>query len=108
VLGLDNTNYIAYNDRMDRVPSPLEFLANRQTLAWLLVPVVFLPVAVTILFLFGRVFALLGDTLSASILDWTALAFCIIWCLTLVSLLLCTAFLLLWENPENGDSEPLS
>jgi len=92
---------------MDHVPSPLEFLANRQTLAWVLVPVMFLPVAVTILFLFGRVFALLGDAFSASILDGTALVFCILWCLALVLLLLCTAFLLLWESPESGDSEPL-
>ena len=99
-LCLDEIHCIVYNDYMDRIPSPLDYLANRQTLAWLLVPVMVLPVAVTILFLFGQVFALLGDALSASILNWTALVFCIVWCLALVLLLLCTACLLLWENTE--------
>jgi len=85
---------------MDRFPAPLDVVTNRQTLAWLLVPVMFLPIGVTILFLFGRVFALLGDVISASVLDWTALALCILWCLSLVLLLLCTVFLLLAKEPE--------
>ena len=83
---------------MDRVP--LEFLANRRTLAWLLVPVMLLPVGTTILFFFGRVFALLNDSFSASVLDWTALALCILWCLTLILLLLCTVLVLLQEESD--------
>jgi len=85
---------------MDRFPAPLELLTDRRTLAWLLVPVLFLPVAVAVLFLFGRVFALLSDLFSASVLDGTALALCILWCLSLVFLLLCTVFLLLLEEEE--------
>ena len=83
---------------MDRLPAPLDFLAQRQTLAWLLVPVMFLPVAMAVLFLFSQVFALLNDAISASALNWTALALCILWCLSLVSLLLCTVFFLLQEE----------
>ena len=83
---------------MDRVP--LEFLANRRTLSWLLVPVVLLPVGATILFFFGRVFALLNDSFSASVLDWTALTLCILWFLSLVLLLLCTVLVLLQEESE--------
>ena len=90
---------------MDRFPAPREVLVNRQTLAWLLMPVLFLPIGITILFLFGQVFVLLGDTFSASVLDWTALALCIFWCLTLVLLLLCTVFLLLVEKPEDEEAE---
>jgi len=85
---------------MDHFPAPLVFLTHRQTLAWLLVPVMLLPIAITVLFIFGRVFALLGDALSASILDWTALALGITWCLSLVLLLICTGFLLLREETE--------
>jgi uncharacterized membrane protein len=83
---------------MDRFPAPLDCFANRQTLAWLLVPVMFLPVGVTILFLFARVFALLNDTISASVLDGTALALCILWCVSLVLLLLCVVSRLLREE----------
>ena len=90
---------------MDRFPAPLEVLTNRQTLAWLLVPVMFLPIVITILFLFGQVFALFGDTISASVLNWAALAFCVFWCVSLVLLLLCTVFMVLWEKPENDDLE---
>ena len=83
---------------MDRFPNPFDFLASRQVLSWLLVPVMFLPIGMTILFLFGRVFALLNDSFSASMLDWTALALCILWCLSFVLLVLCLAFLLLREE----------
>ena len=85
---------------MDRFPAPWDFLTNRQTLAWMLVPVMFLPIGTAVLFLFGRVFALLGDPFSASVLDFTALGLCIVWCLSLVLLLICTAFRLLWEETE--------
>lgn len=97
---LDKPNCTAYNDGMDRFPAPLDVLTNRQTLSWLLVPVMFLPIGITILFLFGRIFALLGDAISASVLDWTALILCILWCLSLVLLLLCAVFLLLAKEPE--------
>ena len=90
---------------MDRLTMPFEILANRQTLSWLLVPVMFLPIGITILFLCGRVFAMLGDALSVLVLDWTALALCIVWCLSLVLLLICTVFTLLWEELENDDEE---
>ena len=86
--------YSCYNDYMD----PLKFLTDHRTLAWLLVPVMFLPIGVTILFLFARIFALLNDSFSAAVLDGTALAFCICWCLSLVLLLVCTVFLLLQRN----------
>ena len=99
-LSLDKRGNVAYNDPMDRFPTPLEFLTHRQTLSWLLVPVMFLPIVAVILFLFSRIFALLNDTISASALDWTALALCILWCVSLVLLLLCTVFLLLREEPE--------
>ena len=101
-------SYNDYNDSMDRFPAPLEVLTNRQTLAWLLVPVMLLPVGITILFLFARVFALLGDTISAAALDWTALALGILWCLSLILLLLCTVFTLLGEKTEESDLEEQS
>ena len=85
---------------MDRIPGSLDFLAHQRTLSWLLVPVMLLPIGITILFLFGRVFVLLHDPFSASVLDWTALVFSILWCLSLVLLLLCTVFLLLREERE--------
>ena len=86
---------------MDRFPAPLDFLANRRTLAWLLVPVMFIPVSIAVLFIFGRIFTLLNDTFSASILDWTALALGILWCLSLVVLLICTVLLTLREENES-------
>ena len=98
MCSLDKLDYAFYNGCMDRFPAPLGFLANQQTLAWLLVPVMFLPVGITVLFLFGRLFALLEDSLSASILDGTALALCILWSLSLVLLLICTVLMLLWED----------
>ena len=85
---------------MDRFPTSLEFLTRRQTLSWLLVPVLFLPIVVAILFLFGRIFALLNDTVSASAIDWTALALCILWCVSLVLLLLCAVFRLLIKESK--------
>jgi len=85
---------------MDRFPSPLDLLASRQALAWLLVPVLFLPIGMAVLFLFGHIFALLNDRFSASILDWTALALGILWSLSLVMLLLCAVFRLLREETE--------
>ena len=99
-LSLDKKDNAAYNGSMDRLPDPLELLTRRQTLSWLLVPVMFLPIVLAILFLFGRVFALLNDTISASALDWTALVLCILWCVSLVLLLLCTVLLLLRDKPE--------
>ncbi|MCL2710184.1 MAG: hypothetical protein FWE95_04820 [Planctomycetaceae bacterium] len=90
---------------MDRFPAPLEVLTNRQTLAWLLVPVLMLPIGITMLFLFGRLFALLGDVISAAALDYTALALGILWCLSLVLLLLCTVFTLLGGKTEESDLE---
>jgi len=85
---------------MDRFPAPLDFLASRRTLAWLLVPVMFLPVSIAVLVIFSRIFALLNDTLSASILDWTALALGIFWCLSLIILLICVVLLTLREESE--------
>ena len=83
---------------MDKYPAPLEFLSHRHTLAWLLVPVMFLPIAMAILFLFSQIFALVNDTISASALLWSALALCILWCFSFVLLLLCTVFFLLQED----------
>jgi len=83
---------------MDRFPAPLDVFANRQTLLWLLVPVMFLPIGITILFLCGRIFALWNDTFSASALAGTALLFCVLWCLSLILLLLCTVLLLVREE----------
>ena len=85
---------------MDRFPAPLDFLAHRHTLAWLLVPVMLLPIGTTILFLFGQVFALLNDTISALVLHWTALVLSVLWCLALVLLVLCAVLVLLREEPE--------
>jgi len=85
---------------MDRFPAPLDFLAHRRTLAWLLVPVMFLPVSIAVLVIFSRIFALLNDTLSTSILDWTALVLGILWCLSLIVLLICVVLLTLREESE--------
>ena len=85
---------------MDSFPAPIEFLTHRRTLAWVLVPVMLLPIGTTILFLFGRVFALLHDTFSASLLDGTALVLSILWCLSLVLLLLCTVLSLLQDETD--------
>ena len=89
---------------MDRFPYPLDVLATRQSLAWLLVPVLFLPVSTTMLFLFAQLFALLGDALSAAVLAWTALALCMLWLLALVLLLLCTVLMLL--RTSDSEMEP--
>ena len=83
---------------MDRSSAPLDLLANRRTLAWLLVPVMFLPVSMAVLVIFGRIFALLNDTFSASILDFTALALGILWCVSLIVLLICVVLLILREK----------
>jgi len=61
-------------------------------------PVLFLPIGTAILFLFGRIFALLSDPLSAAILDGTALLIGVLWCFSLVLLLVCTACLLLRQE----------
>ena len=102
---LEKTDCTAYNDYMGRFPFPLDVFANRRMLSWLLVPVMSLPIGITILFLFGRVFALFGDTIAALALDGTALALAILWCLSLVLLLVCTVFLLLCEQIEENDQE---
>jgi len=83
---------------MDRLPTPLEILADRRILSWFLVPVVSLPIGMAVLFLFGQIFALLGDTFSASMLNGTALVLGIFWCLSLVFLLIGAAFMLLREE----------
>jgi hypothetical protein len=100
VTTLDKANDTDYNDSMDRFPAPLGLLTSRRMLSWLLVPVMFFPIGVAILFLFARIFALLNDTFSASILDWTALALCILWCVSLVLFLICTACSLLRETSD--------
>jgi len=97
---LDKSDCTDYNGCMDRLPTPLEFLTNRRTLAWLLVPVMFFPIGIAILFLFARIFALLNDTFSASILDGTALVLGILWCLSLILLSIVTALLVLYEESE--------
>ena len=89
-----------YNGSMDRFPSPLDFFTDRKTLAWLLVPVVILPIGITVLFLFARIFVLFSDAFSAWILDGTSLVLCILWCLSLVLILLCVVFRLLQEETE--------
>jgi len=61
-----------------------------------------LPIGTTVLFLFARVFALLNDVFAASILDGVALALCILWCLSLILLVLCAVFVLLQEEPEES------
>jgi hypothetical protein len=83
---------------MKEFPSPVETLASRQTIQWLFVPIILLPIGMVFLFTFGRFFALFGDTFSARILDWLALGLGFFWLLSLVSQLMCVALFLLKHN----------
>ncbi len=80
---------------MENSPPPFDMLANRRTIQWLLVPCMLLPVGMVFLFAFGRLFGMLGDPISALVLDGIALGFGLIWLLGLVTLLfsLAMAFL---------------
>jgi hypothetical protein len=86
---------------MKEFPSSIEVLASRQTIQWLFVPIFLLPVGMMFLFTFGRFFAMFGDSVSATILDWLALGLGFFWFLSLVAQLLCVALLLL----KNGNSD---
>ncbi|MDR2756471.1 MAG: hypothetical protein LBC20_12255 [Planctomycetaceae bacterium] len=83
---------------MKEFPSPIEILANRQTIQWLLVPVIFLPIGMVFLFTFGRFFAMFRDRVAETIFDWLALGLGFFWLLSLVSLLMCIALFLLKNN----------
>ncbi|MDR2439931.1 MAG: hypothetical protein LBE12_11245 [Planctomycetaceae bacterium] len=80
---------------MKEIPSPIEILANRQTIQWLLVPVILLPIGMVFLFTFGRFFAMFGDLVAGAILDWLALGLGFFWLLSLISLLMCVTLFLL-------------
>lgn len=75
-------------------------ITNRLTLQWLLVPVILLPLGMTFLFSFGRLFIMLDDSLSASILDCCALGLGLVWLLSVFALLLCVVFVLLSNDKD--------
>ncbi|MDR3198406.1 MAG: hypothetical protein LBU34_11115 [Planctomycetaceae bacterium] len=83
---------------MKEFPSPMEIFANRQTIQWLLVPIILLPVGMVFLFTFGRFFVLFGDLTAAAILDWLALGLGFFWLLSLIAQLICVALLLIKNN----------
>ncbi len=74
---------------MKEVPSPYRLFTQRRTLQWLLVPGVLLPVGMAFLFTFARFFSLLGDKVSACVLDSIALGLGFFWFLNFVALVLC-------------------
>ncbi|MDR2117350.1 MAG: hypothetical protein LBP87_13310 [Planctomycetaceae bacterium] len=83
---------------MKEFPSPIEIFCYRQTIQWLLVSVILLPIGMIFLFTFGRFFAMFGDLVAATIFDWLALGLGFFWFLSLVSLLMCVALQLLKNN----------
>ena len=83
---------------MKKFLSPYELLTSRRTLQWLLVPAVVLPMGMVFLFTFGRFFAMLGDPVSARILDCIALGLGFFWFLSLVSLVFCIVFYITQEE----------
>ncbi len=85
---------------MKSFPSPYELLTHRRTLQWLLVPGLLLPVGMVFLFIFGRFFALLGDPISAKVLDCIALGLGFFWFLTFVSLVLCIVFYITQDEED--------
>ncbi|MDR0336395.1 MAG: hypothetical protein LBI18_04825 [Planctomycetaceae bacterium] len=86
---------------MKEFPSLIETLASRQTIQWLFVPIILLPIGMVFLFTFGRFFSLFGDPVSATIFDWLALGLGFFWFLSLISQLMCVALVLL----KNSNSE---
>jgi hypothetical protein len=85
---------------MKEFPSPIEIFASRQTIQWLFVPIILLPIGMVFLFTFGRFFSLFGDRVSAIIFDWLALGLGFFWFLSLVFQLMCIALFLL-KNKDN-------
>lgn len=85
---------------MKNLPSPYELLTSRRTLQWLLVPALLLPVGMVFLFTFARFFVMLGDPISAKVLDCIALGLGFFWFLSLVSLVLCIVFYITQDEDE--------
>ena len=71
-------------------------------MVFLLIPTVLLPVGIALLFVFARFFAISGDSISATILDATALGFAVLWLLGLVALLIAVVLAVL-QNPSQED-----
>ena len=71
-------------------------------MVFLLIPTVLLPVGIALLFVFARFFAISGDSISATILDATALGFTVLWFLGLVAMLIAVALAVL-QNSSQGD-----
>ena len=80
---------------MDKFPSSALL---RQVMSLLLIPTVLLPVGIALLFVFARFFAISGDSVSANILDGTALGFAVLWFLGLVALLIAVVVATLQER----------
>lgn len=71
----------------------------------LLLAAVVLPMGSVFLFVFGRLFSVLGDSVSSAILDGAALVAALCWILVLISLLFCTVVVLLNEEKEDVEEE---
>ena len=85
---------------MENMPSPYQLLTQRKTLQWLLVPGVLLPMSMVFLFTFARFFAMLGDSISAKVLDCIALGLGFLWFLNFVSLIACVVFYITQDEEE--------
>ncbi|MDR0869916.1 MAG: hypothetical protein LBN39_03905 [Planctomycetaceae bacterium] len=77
----------------------------RQAMPWLLTAAVMLPAGCVFLFAFARLFAMFGDPVSSAVLDWTAFAAVLLWFLSLIALLFCTAAVLLNGKAEYSEEE---
>ncbi len=88
---------------MSKNITPYQLMIQRQTLQWLLVPGMLLPVAMVFLFIFGRFFAMLGDTVSAKVLDCIALGLGSFWFISIFALILCVVFYITQDEEELED-----
>lgn len=98
----------SYNDAMSSlfsVPMPPKKNIFRLLLFRLLLAAVVLPMGSVFLFVFGRLFSVLGDSVSSAILDGAALVAALCWILVLISLLFCTVVVLLNEEKEDVEEE---
>jgi len=71
----------------------------------LLVPTVLLPVGIALLFVFARVFSVSGDSVSAGILDGTAIGLTVLWLLGLVALLIAVVLTVLQNSTADREGK---
>lgn len=77
---------------------------SSRILFYLLIPVFLFPVGIAFLLVFGRIFAMLGDTFSGRILDWIAFFLAFLWFMDTVTLVIALTVKTIMEQ-TNTDSD---